>query len=235
MSQQGRHGRGKRPGDEQPPQQPGEPDFSSSNYNTSFSTSTPFPTDTAHGEGFTTIDPALYDRAALAADPGRQGKVAIPPLPNTGELSRRKKKGRISHACDHCRKAKAACTGEQPCARCRGAQVACVYGDGKRDMERKKYMKLRQDVRSLTQQNKEICDALRRIRLDTTLSRDEILHGIDGVLALHKPLDPWADEMDDMRLTSQQVSPSPNPEESSGDDDEDESGDMVSDRPTSYW
>jgi hypothetical protein len=67
------------------------------------------------------------------------GKVAIPALktPQTADLSKNFKKGRTPHACDYCRKAKAGCTGEQPCSRCRNAGVDCVYGDGKRMRDRK--------------------------------------------------------------------------------------------------
>jgi hypothetical protein len=67
------------------------------------------------------------------------GKVAIPALrtPRIADSSKGFKKGRTPHACDHCRKAKAGCTGEQPCTRCRNAQVECVYGDGKRVKDRK--------------------------------------------------------------------------------------------------
>jgi hypothetical protein len=68
------------------------------------------------------------------------GKVAIPALrqPQNFEASSKgSKKGRTSHACDYCRKAKAGCSGEQPCSRCRSARVACVYGDGKREQDRK--------------------------------------------------------------------------------------------------
>jgi hypothetical protein len=68
------------------------------------------------------------------------GKVAIPalrPPPNFESSSKGSKKGRTSHACDYCRKAKAGCSGEQPCNRCSNARVACVYGDGKREHDRK--------------------------------------------------------------------------------------------------
>lgn len=66
------------------------------------------------------------------------GKVAIPPLKNP-RISEAKalKKGRTAHACDVCRKAKAGCTGGNPCRRCKNANVPCVYGDGKRDKDRK--------------------------------------------------------------------------------------------------
>jgi hypothetical protein len=67
------------------------------------------------------------------------GKVAIPALKTAQTVDSPKtlKKGRTAHACDYCRKAKSGCTGEQPCIRCRNAQVECVYGDGKRDRDRK--------------------------------------------------------------------------------------------------
>ena len=67
------------------------------------------------------------------------GKVAIPALktPQTADSSKNSRKGRTPHACDYCRKAKAGCTGGQPCSRCKGAGVDCVYGDGKRVRDRK--------------------------------------------------------------------------------------------------
>jgi hypothetical protein len=67
------------------------------------------------------------------------GKVAIPALktPQTTDSSKNFRKGRTPHACDYCRKAKAGCTGEQPCSRCRNAGLDCVYGDGKRMRDRK--------------------------------------------------------------------------------------------------
>jgi hypothetical protein len=68
------------------------------------------------------------------------GKVAIPALrqPQSFDSSGKgSKKGRTSHACDYCRKSKAGCSGEQPCIRCRNTRVACVYGDGKREHDRK--------------------------------------------------------------------------------------------------
>jgi hypothetical protein len=72
--------------------------------------------------------------------PAPPGKVAIPALkiPKVPEsASTAFKKGRTAHACDNCRKAKSGCTGELPCMKCRNAGVQCVYGDGKRDKDRK--------------------------------------------------------------------------------------------------
>ena len=68
------------------------------------------------------------------------GKVAIPalrPLQSLESSVRGIKKGRTSHACDACRKAKAGCTGGQPCSRCKNVGMVCVYGDGKREHDRK--------------------------------------------------------------------------------------------------
>jgi len=73
-------------------------------------------------------------------------KVAIPALkpPSSAEASAKGgKKERTSHACDNCRKAKAGCTGEQPCQRCQNAHVPCIYGDGKRDKDKKWVLSLR--------------------------------------------------------------------------------------------
>jgi hypothetical protein len=124
------------------------------------------------------------------------GKVAIPALktPQTADSCKSFKKGRTSHACDYCRKAKAGCTGEQPCSRCRSAGVGCVYGDGKRVnilllirqklTEDRRMSKLSKETDVLTQHNTDVADALRRIRLDTDLSTDDIRAKIDEVLAM---------------------------------------------------
>lgn len=69
------------------------------------------------------------------------GKVAIPALKQPRRIdpvSTTSKKGRTAHACDNCRKSKSGCTGEIPsCLKCKNAGVSCVYGDGKRDKDRK--------------------------------------------------------------------------------------------------
>jgi len=78
--------------------------------------------------------------ASPAAGKPPLGKVAIPSIrtPRPTQSARREsKKGRTSHACDACRKAKTGCSGGSPCTRCRGTGIPCIYGDGKRDKERK--------------------------------------------------------------------------------------------------
>jgi len=66
------------------------------------------------------------------------GKVAIPALRvSKADTAKSGKKNRTSHACDQCRRAKAGCSGGTPCSRCRTTRSNCVYGDGKRDRERK--------------------------------------------------------------------------------------------------
>jgi hypothetical protein len=68
------------------------------------------------------------------------GKMLLPPLPKSRAAhsgSPRTEKNRTSHACDKCRKAKAKCSGGQPCDKCRNEAKECVYGDGKRDKEKK--------------------------------------------------------------------------------------------------
>lgn len=68
------------------------------------------------------------------------GKMLLPPLPKSRAeyaASSRTEKNRTSHACDKCRKAKAKCSGGQPCEKCRTEGKECIYGDGKRDKERK--------------------------------------------------------------------------------------------------
>lgn len=68
------------------------------------------------------------------------GKMLLPPLPKSRteySASPRTDKSRTSHACNGCRKAKAKCSGGQPCEKCRTEDKECMYGDGKRDKERK--------------------------------------------------------------------------------------------------
>jgi len=68
------------------------------------------------------------------------GKMLLPPLPKSRAehaASSRTENNRTSRACDKCRKAKAKCSGGQPCEKCRTEDKECIYGDGKRDKERK--------------------------------------------------------------------------------------------------
>jgi hypothetical protein len=149
MSKQEKRGRGKRPRDESTPSHGVVPSqgFSPINYP---SQSSPTYPDTRFDRS---SQSSLLESNAISgtgsSSKGQEplgitsnappGKVAIPALktPLTADSSKSFKKGRTPHACDYCRKAKAGCTGEQPCSRCRGAGVQCVYGDGKRDKEKK--------------------------------------------------------------------------------------------------
>lgn len=83
--------------------------------------------------------PAQQSGPPPPTPPAPAGKVAIPALRNSRiiESSKALKKGRNPHACDLCRKAKAGCTGGNPCTRCLNANVPCVLGDGKRDKDKK--------------------------------------------------------------------------------------------------
>lgn len=142
MTSHRKRGRGKRPRDEtshENPPQSFAPINNSCNSTSSYTNSS-----LSQGQSF-----HIGSGSAEAAYPRPQsqslsntapvGKVAIPalrPLP-TAEAFQGSKKGRTSHACNYCRKAKAGCTGGQPCMRCKNADVECVYGDGKRDRERK--------------------------------------------------------------------------------------------------
>ena len=155
MSSQWRRGRGKRPRAEEPPpvallQEPARtqslgsmnyPPQSDSNYSNAGFTRTPMqlPISNARPTGKAGASGTQLEPLRLTTQPP-PGKVAIPPLitpQSVGSSSKSSKKGRTAHACDHCRKAKAGCTGGQPCQRCQNAGVTCIYGDGKRDKERK--------------------------------------------------------------------------------------------------
>ncbi|KAH7317930.1 fungal-specific transcription factor domain-containing protein [Rhexocercosporidium sp. MPI-PUGE-AT-0058] len=125
------------------------------------------------------------------------GKVAIPALkhPRTSESSKALKKGRTPHACDFCRKAKAGCTGGNPCTRCLNANVPCVYGDGKRDKDKKRMTRLSRESISLSRHNDDVTEALRRIRLDTNLSSEDIRAALDEVISMAPtPVTPDEDE-----------------------------------------
>jgi hypothetical protein len=135
MSKPARRGRGKRPRDEEPlPYVVGNQGFSPINQ-----PATDISSSSTHGPGRGNTSVTTSDLKARAAPRPPPGKVAIPALKPTRspDSSRYLKKGRTPHACDYCRKAKAGCSGGQPCVRCKAAQVACIYGDGKRDKERK--------------------------------------------------------------------------------------------------
>jgi hypothetical protein len=148
MSKQGHRGRGKRTRDEGSASH--EPALIQSSVPINYppSSSPNFPP-----VGFNRlVQPPPLHATQTTAGPGPQleplrvtiqpppGKVAIPALKTPQAIdssSQSSKRGRTSHACDHCRKAKAGCTGGQPCQRCRTSRVPCVYGDGKREKERK--------------------------------------------------------------------------------------------------
>lgn len=71
---------------------------------------------------------------------GPPGKMLLPRLQQPKSSTQDAKvtgKERTSHACDKCRKAKAKCSGGQPCEKCKTESRECVYGDGKRDKVRK--------------------------------------------------------------------------------------------------
>ncbi|KAH8599226.1 fungal-specific transcription factor domain-containing protein [Bisporella sp. PMI_857] len=130
------------------------------------------------------LTPSIIPTAPMRAPPG---KVAIPSITaSLGSQSTRKgsKKGRTSHACNVCRKAKAGCTGDQPCTRCNNLGVPCIYGDGKRDKERKRLSKLSKETDSLSQHNNEVAEALRRMRFDETLTSDAMRSLLDDILAM---------------------------------------------------
>ncbi|KAF8846750.1 hypothetical protein BDZ45DRAFT_755662 [Acephala macrosclerotiorum] len=208
MTSNRKRGRGKRPRDEtshEDPLQGFAPINHSSNSTSSYTNSS-----LSQSQSFR-IDP----RSAEAAYPRPQsqslsnaanvpvGKVAIPALrpPPTTEAIQGSKKGRTSHACEYCRKAKAGCTGGQPCMRCKNADVECVYGDGKRDRERKKLSKLSKETATLSQYNSDILNALRRIRLDTSLNEDGIRTAMDEIL-LMTPTPASQNEVDEVHLDS---------------------------------
>ncbi|KAH9214215.1 fungal-specific transcription factor domain-containing protein [Leptodontidium sp. 2 PMI_412] len=134
--------------------------------------------------------------------PAPPGKIAIPALknPRITESSKALKKGRTPHACDYCRKAKAGCTGGNPCTRCLNANVPCIYGDGKRDKDKKRMAKLSKKSVSLSRHNDDVTEALRRIRLDTKLSSEDIRAALDGVISMAPaPISPDEDEESALR------------------------------------
>ncbi|CZT13589.1 uncharacterized protein RAG0_17087 [Rhynchosporium agropyri] len=124
----------------------------------------------------------------LLAEPAQAplGKVVIPALknPRSAASTRGLKHERIRHACDYCRKAKAACTGENACTRCLNANIRCIYGDGKRDKDKKTLVILSRKSASLSRYIKDVTEALHRIKLDMKLSSDDLRAAIDDVLQM---------------------------------------------------
>ncbi|TVY41819.1 putative transcriptional regulatory protein [Lachnellula occidentalis] len=132
-----------------------------------------------------TVGSATQPQLPLLDPP--QGKVAIPALKQSRRnesASAAFKRGRTSHACDNCRKSKSGCTGELPCLKCRNAGFQCVYGDGKRDKDRKRLSNLSKEADSLTRQNYDMVERLRRIQLRPELSKEEIRDAIDNILTM---------------------------------------------------
>lgn len=75
---------------------------------------------------------------SMVGQQNAEGKMLLMPLPRRiATTSRISERNRTTHACDLCRKAKAKCTGGQPCQKCNNEGKECIYGDGKRDKERK--------------------------------------------------------------------------------------------------
>jgi len=202
-------GRAKRPRTEGPPRDvPQSQGFRSSTQ----------PSNVSPTQFFETVlstSPPVRSLSAIASAPGQPseqpqspasrappGKVAIPALrpPQSSEPSGKgSRKGRTSHACNHCRKAKAGCTGEQPCQRCRNANIPCVYGDGKRVKDRKcvpcsqpglrltfhrRMTNLSRKSNSLYQHSSNVADALSQIQHNANLSMDEIRAAIDHILSM---------------------------------------------------
>ncbi|RDL31506.1 uncharacterized protein BP5553_09715 [Venustampulla echinocandica] len=113
------------------------------------------------------------------------GKVAIPALRSpwgTDPWNKGPKKIKTPHACDNCRKAKAGCTGELPCLRCKNTHVPCVYNEGKRDRDRLQLSRLNHETEMLSQRNAEITEALYRIQLDQRMTGDDIRAEIKSIL-----------------------------------------------------
>ncbi|TVY13346.1 putative transcriptional regulatory protein [Lachnellula arida] len=138
-----------------------------------------------HAEASSTFGSAVQPQMPLPNTP--LGKVAIPALKQSRRnesASTAFKRGRTAHACDNCRKSKSGCTGELPCLKCRNAGIHCVYGDGKRDKDRKRLSKLSKEADSLTRQNYEMVEGLRRIQLRAELSKEEIRDAIDSILTM---------------------------------------------------
>ncbi|KAI9735695.1 MAG: hypothetical protein M1818_006303 [Claussenomyces sp. TS43310] len=91
------------------------------------------------------------------------GKMLLPPLQSRASVAGSFKgpdKNRTAHACEKCRKAKAKCSGGHPCDKCKNEGKECVYGDGKRDLERKTLSRLARDNVRLNRHNADLKDKL---------------------------------------------------------------------------
>jgi hypothetical protein len=74
------------------------------------------------------IDAALHLTSSASPDPS---KVAIPRIAHS--MHRMTSGRRASKACTACKEQKSKCSGSQPCDRCAGAGIDCLYGERKRD------------------------------------------------------------------------------------------------------
>ncbi|KAL2065211.1 hypothetical protein VTL71DRAFT_2880 [Oculimacula yallundae] len=220
-------GRGKRPRDEggKSPVTPQLSGFSAIN-SPSTVASTPkarfgqhLPSQQSGPSNASTLEPFIQQSMSPMTQ-APPGKVAIPALKSTriSESSKAHKKGRTPHACDYCRKAKAGCTGGNPCARCLNANVLCVYGDGKRDKDKKRMTTLSRESISLSRHMEDVTEALRRIRLDTKLSTEDIRSALDEVISMTPtPVSP--DEERNVFRASRESSDEDDEEPASGNED----------------
>lgn len=72
-------------------------------------------------------------------------KVAIPRLPIHNEAAARP---RAKKACKECRDQKTKCDGYQPCGRCVGLGIDCLYVDGKKDTRERRLQDLESQVQA---------------------------------------------------------------------------------------
>jgi hypothetical protein len=77
------------------------------------------------------IDGALHLTSSASPDPSLVSKVAIPRIARS--MHRMTSGRRASKACTACQEQKSKCSGSQPCDRCAGAGIACLFGERKRD------------------------------------------------------------------------------------------------------
>ncbi|KAF8537240.1 fungal-specific transcription factor domain-containing protein [Trichophaea hybrida] len=92
----------------------------------------------------TSITPSSADTSDLA-----ESKVAIPRVRITEPRQKlTTHRDRVSHACEECRRRKRKCDGQRPeCGDCKAALLTCRYGDGKRNLAKKKMKRLEEKVK----------------------------------------------------------------------------------------
>jgi len=82
-------------------------------------------------------------------------------------------KHRASHACDRCRLLRTKCSGDDPCHKCRKDEAICLFGDRKRERNKKNLIESVQFIDELKAMNNTLLQALKGVAISPNLDPTE--------------------------------------------------------------